>query len=437
MKTLPITSCLLLLLSACSMPLPTLKKEEAPVYFFDAPAQRWEETLPLGNGRIGLMPDGGIRKETWVLNEISLWSGGPQAADNPKANIYLPAIRKLLFAGKNDQAQALMYQHFICQGQGSANGAAAKAPYGCYQTLGKLWVDYAYPPPADAAVSNYRRELNLQTAIATTSFRRGTLHYKRESFTSFGSDLGVIRLSVSHKGALSFTAGLSRPEHCHLDKTGNDLLMEGQLTNGVDSLGGLKYAARLRILLPQGGSLTATDSCLHVQGATEAVLLLSMATNYFGQDPAQHNAELLEAASQKDYPTLRREQIAAYGRLFKRVSLDLGHSLRESWPINRRLAAFHLDGDDPSLPALYFQFGRYLLISSTRPGLLPPNLQGLWANSVQTPWNGDYHLNINLEMNLWPSEVTNLAELRLPMLEWALTRATRLSAPNWPENAPA
>jgi alpha-L-fucosidase 2 len=193
--------------------------------------------------------------------------------------------------------------------------------------------------------------------------------------------------------------------------------MRGQLNNGTDGMG-MRYAARVRVVLPKGGSVSATDTSVAVLNASEAILLVSMATDYFGQDPDAQVASLLEASAKKDIATLRKEHAAAYGKLFDRVSLHLGKTEKDKLPIDRRLDTFQKDRNDPGLAALYFQFGRYLLISSTRPGLLPPNLQGLWANTIRTPWNGDYHLNINLQMNLWPAEVSNLSELHLPMVKW-------------------
>ncbi|GAB6393834.1 MAG: glycoside hydrolase family 95 protein [Bacteroidales bacterium] len=391
--------------------------EEPLSYHFDAPARIWEETLPLGNGRLGMMPDGGIESETIVLNEISLWSGGKQDAGNPYAYWSLDSIRRLLFQGRNDRAQNLMYKTFVCKGEGSGQGNGANVPYGSYQTVGNLLLNYTYLRGNDDSVCLYRRELNLDNAIASVSYRKGAVHYSREAFTSFQGDLGVIRLSASMDNALNFTVGMNRPERYGVSTSGKDLIMRGQLNNGTDGMG-MKYVARVRILLPEGGTLSASDSTVAVQNASEAVLLVSMATDYFGKDADTQVASLLDASQAKDYATLRKEHIAAYRERFARVELDLGTNDKRELPIDRRLEAFRQDKDDPSLATLYFQFGRYLLISSTRPGLLPPNLQGLWANTIQTPWNGDYHLNINLQMNLWPAEVANLSELHLPLIDW-------------------
>ena len=230
----------------------------------------------------------------------------------------------------------------------------------------------------------------------------------------------MIHLTADVEKALNFSFTMNRPEHASLRLEGNDLWLEGQLPDGVDTSAcrGMKFAACARVLLPKGGSMTTKDGRVSVKDASEAILLVSMATDYFQPDYAGQVSRLLEQASGKTYAALEREHISAYQQYFNRVTLDLGSSERESWPIDRRLAAFAQDKNDPSLQALYFQFGRYLLISSTRVGLLPPNLQGLWCNTIHTPWNGDYHLNINLQMNHWPAEVTNLSELHLPLIEW-------------------
>ncbi len=413
----PSIVALLVLLASCDMA--EVKTANKIAYHFDEPARIWEETLPLGNGRLGMMPDGGINKENILLNEISMWSGSKQDTDNPQAVWSLANIRRLLFEGKNDEAQDLMYRTFVCKGAGSGQGQGANVPYGSYQLLGNLVLDYVYVDGSDS-VAAYRRELNLNDAIASTSFRKGKVNYSRESFTSFSGDLGVVHLMADADKALNFTVGMNRPEHYALSVDGKDLLMKGQLPDGVDTLEmkGVKYGARVRVLLPKGGSLIPGDSSLTVQNASEAILLVSMATNYKNEGFEDQLFSLLAESERKDYSTLRKEHVNAYRSLFDRVDLDLGRSARDEMPINERLHAFQEDQNDPSLGALYFQFGRYLLISSTRTGSLPPNLQGLWCNTINTPWNGDYHLNINFQMNHWPAEVTNLSELHLPMIEW-------------------
>jgi alpha-L-fucosidase 2 len=396
--------------------MPELKRGYPLFYFFTSPAAIWEETFPLGNGRLGMMPDGGVERESIVLNEISMWSGGRQDTGNPDAVHALSTIRSLLFQGRNDEAQELMYQTFVCKGAGSGHGTGTNVPYGSYQLLGNLTLDYSYPE-ASAPVSSYRRELSLDDATATVEFKKGNVSYKREMFTSFAGDLGVIRLTADADKSIHFRLGINRPERYEVTTNGNDLIMQGQLNNGTDG-NGVRYLARARIILPKGGTIEKDDTTLSVTDAPEALLLVSMATDYFGGDTESAVMSKITASEQKAYATLKQEHLAGYQKMFKRVNLDLGWSDRANLPINERLEAFQKDKNDPALVALYFQYGRYLLISSTRPGLLPPNLQGLWANTLQTPWNGDYHLNINLQMNLWPAEITNLSELHLPLIEW-------------------
>ena len=401
-------------------------------YHFDTPAAIWEACVPLGNGRIGLMPDGGIDEENYVLNEITMWSGSKQNTDNPEALKALPKIREMLFEGRNDEAQQLMYDHFVCGGEGSGHGQGYKKPYGSYQLLGNIKIGYVYEAGNGAAVRNYKRELNLEEALSTVTFKHGKHTYKRESFTSFASDVAVIRLTTDARNTLGFYVDINRPECYAVTADYGDLKMSGRLYEGdawppknvsepsaIDDEG-LRYGARVHVVMPKGGNLTIlNDTTLVIEKAPEAILLIGMATDYFGYSVDQQLETIIEQARAKDYATLKNEHIAAYRKRYDRVRVDFGHAYdREALPIDKRLARFAKDKNDPSLMALYFQFGRYLLISSTRPGSLPPNLQGLWCNTIQTPWNGDYHMNINIQMNLWPAEVCNLSELHLPLIEW-------------------
>jgi alpha-L-fucosidase 2 len=416
---------LLALLVACAK---EAKHSSSLSYHFDQPASIWEETFPLGNGRIGMMPDGGIHKETLLLNEISTWSGSKQDTDNPDALKYLPQIRKLLFEGKNVEAQTLMYKTFVCKGKGSGHGGGYADPFGSYQLFGNVVIDYAYPDTS--AVSDYRRELYLENAISKTNFKKGGVTCSREMFTSFSSDLAVVRLTASKGKSLNFTVSMNRkaereyrfvPE---IKVVNNELVYAGQLSSGTEDAAstqglGMKYKSKLRILLPKGGELQTGDSSLKVVNATEAILLIGMATDYFRKDMDKFIDSLFANVENKNYETMKQKHVAEYKKLFDRVKIDLGHNPeKERLSMDKRIEAFENDDNDPSLSALYYQFGRYLLISSTRPGLLPPNLQGLWSKTINTPWNGDYHLNINLQMNLWGAETGNLHELLLPLADW-------------------
>jgi len=418
--TLP---CLCLFFCLC---LPGICFGQTLRLWYDKPAVQWEETLPLGNGRLGMMPDGGVEKENIVLNDITLWSGAPQDANNYDACKHLPGIRRLLFEGKNDSAQAIIDQSFICTGKGSGG-----ANYGCYQTLGNLLLQFRYDgkgtydgntshegvaPVAAPSVTNYQRELSLDSAVAKCTYRVNGVTYRKEYFTSFGDDLDIIRITADKPGALNVRLSMNRPERFVTRAEGAVLQMSGQLDNGTDGKG-MQYLAKVTAKL-RGGTLESDRNALVIKNATEAIIYLSAATDWKNPSFRGHVDAVLSDAMKRPYSVQREQHITRYRRLFKRVSLWLGSSPADAFTTGKRLAAFHANpASDNGLPVLFYQFGRYLSISSTRVGLLPPNLQGLWANQVQTPWTGDYHLDINVEMNHWPLEVSNLSELNLPLAE--------------------
>ncbi len=385
---------------------------------YNTPANVWEETLPLGNGRIGMMPDGGIDTEHIVLNDITMWSGSEDPeAFTPEAINYLPGIRELLLAGKNLDAQKLMYQHFRCGGRGSAFGNGKDAPYGAFQMLGDLHIYYSYPQTD--SVTGYERTLSLNDAVATTRFTRNGVSYNREYFASHAHDVLVIRLTADQKKSLSFEVKLSRPERAAISAKESRLYMEGELNDGHNGEKGVRYLTQLEIV-NRGGNLVSTDSSLSLSGADEAVILISNATDMFDEERftvySQYVEQLLRQAKKNHYNQLRNAHIEVYKKKFDRVELDLGEQDNIT-ATDDRLIRFQTD-NDPALAALYFQYGRYLMICGTREDQLPLNLQGLWANQVQTPWNGDYHLNINLQMNYWPAEVCNLSELHRTLEEF-------------------
>lgn len=369
----------------------------------------WVEALPVGNGRLGAMVYGGTAEERLQLNEDSLWSGRPQDADNPEARTVLPEIRRLLFAGRYVEAQKLTYDKLACRGPGTSGGAAANADFGCYQTLGDL--DLRFDGVGE--VTDYRRELDLDTAAARVSFRSGGVQHEREVWASAPDQALVMRVAVDRPGRLTFTAALSRPEAAATEVEGaGDLVMRGQLYRGQ----GMRFLARLRVI-PEGGRLSAENGRLRVEGADAATLVLVAATDYRGRDHEGLTSRQLAAASGRRATELRARHVADYQRFFRRVTLDLGRSEAAERPTDERLAPFARGGADPHLAALYFQYGRYLLISSSRPGDLAANLQGIWAEGIQTPWNCDYHANINVQMNYWPAEVANLAECHYPLFD--------------------
>jgi alpha-L-fucosidase 2 len=385
--------------------------------WFDQPAKSFHASLPLGNGRIGAMVFGGVDEERIVLNESSVWSGSREDSDRPDAHKVLPEIRRLLLEGKNVEAEKLVNENFTCQGKGSAFANAANAPFGSYQVLGNLRINF---PANTNAVENYRRELDLATAAAKVSYRRDGVDWRREHFISAPDEVFVSRFTASKRGAVSFTVALDRPERFTTTAVGaNEMLMTGTLNDGLGGKG-VTYVARLRVVA-SGGTVAAEGNSLRVSGANEVVLLLAAATDYRGfagrqlTDPLGATGNDLAKAAKKSFAKLQKAQRADHAKWFDRVTLDLPATTNSASPTDRRLVGFNRGAADPALAALYFNFGRYLLISSSRPGGLPPNLQGIWAEEIQTPWNGDWHLDINVQMNYWPAEVCNLSELHEPL----------------------
>lgn len=400
----------------------------------DEPATHFTESLPLGNGRLGAMIFGGVESETIVLNESGMWSGSPQNADRPDAATALPEIRRLLLEGKNAEAEALVNTHFTCAGAGSGRGEGANVPYGSYQLLGRMELDFLYPsgktgPGATEGTTTrgYRRELDLGQALARTEFSLGGVRYRREAFLSAPDEAFVQEFSASEPGSLSFEVTLSRPEGARVRAIGDrQLELTGELPNGWDFGRGVRYSGRL-LVEPVGGTVESRNGRLIVREADSARLIFTAATDirtFAGRslpDASAASLRDLERASAKATERLLRAHERDYRHYFDRVSLELGDpesiQAARARPVAARLGAFSQGQPDPDLAGLYFDFGRYLLISSSRPGGLPANLQGIWADTVQTPWNGDWHANINVQMNYWPAEVTALPELHGPLFE--------------------
>lgn len=374
------------------------------------PAKVWEECLPLGNGRLGMMPDGGVDNEHIFLNDITLWSGGPQDANDYNAGKYLPQIRQLLTQGKNDEAQQLINAHFVCKGPGSTG-----VPFGCYQVLADLRMHFRYDSSRQQpAYTNYKRALSLDSAIAKTSYTVKGVTYTKEYFTGFGSDLAIIRITADRPHQINCTVALNRSENAVTSVMGTSIVLNGQLPSGSERLG-MRFKAKVVPVLT-GGKLVADSAGLFISNATSVIFYISAATDFTGVHIDRRVDSLIERALRKGYDAVRREHIAGYMRLFNRVNLCIGEGENSDLPTDVRLRNFRDNPDaDLALPGLFYQFGRYLSICSARVGLLPPNLQGLWANQTQTPWNSDYHLDVNVEMNHWPLEVSNLSELNLPL----------------------
>ncbi len=400
-------------------------RAESRFVVLDRPGEQLFETLPVGNGRLGAMLYGGVAEERLVLNEAGMWSGGPQDADRPDAHLALPEIRRLLLAGKNHEAEALVDQHFTCAGLGSNRGRGADVPYGSYQLLADLRLVFT-GLDAVAPVAGYRRTLDLHEAVGRLEFEQRGVRYTRELFASKPAEAVVVRLTASEPGRIGFRLALTRPERFAVRRVAADTVeISGQLNDGRGGDTGTRYAAHVRVL-PRGGQIGGEGAALTVAGADEVTLLITAATDirrrsFAGRDvtdPSATAAADLAAAARSGYPALRAAHVADYQALFSRVNLDLGPAQPADLaarPTLDRLRAFHAGGDDAALAALYFNFGRYLLIASSRPGGFPANLQGIWTDRINTPWNGDWHSNVNVQMNYWPAETTNLSELHAPL----------------------
>jgi len=368
--------------------------------WFAEPATNWErQAFPVGNGRLGAMVFGGVEREHLQLNEDTLWSGGPRDTTNPEALAHLPEVRRLLFRGEPDAAVKLADQYLM--------GKPMRIRP--YQSLGDLRLAFQ----DQETFEEYRRELDLETAVVRITYRVGAVHYTREVFASHPDQVLVMRLTASVPGALTCFATLDRERDFRTTvEAPNRLMMEGEIDGGE----GLEYHVVVQALA-EGGSVYVPGPRLEVRDATAITLLLAGATSFGGRDAREAARAHVTAAARKSYERLRADHIRDYRRLFGRVTLDLGGESAAARSTPERLAAVQAGGGDPHLVATYFQFGRYLLIASSRPGDLPANLQGLWAQGLNPPWNSDYHLNINVQMNYWPAEVTGLSECHEPLFE--------------------
>ncbi|MFP4282954.1 MAG: glycosyl hydrolase family 95 catalytic domain-containing protein, partial [Opitutales bacterium] len=394
------------LAQGAEMPGPTL------TLWYPRPAMEWVEALPVGNGRLGAMIYGGIQHERLQLNEDTLWAGGPYEPINPQARASLPRIRELLAAGEHAAAQQLVQEQFMAE-------PMKQMPY---QTLGALQLTTA----GSEYAADYRRELDLGTGIVRTSYQVGYNVYEREVFASAPDQAIVVRLRSHRPGApdepapMHATLSFQSPQMTSVEvKNGNQLILRGRNTGSSGIDGALTFEARAAVIA-EDGSVRADEHQLHLDGVSSATIVIVAATSFrryddVSGDPAANNTATLRALEGKSYDALRAAHLADYGALFGRVSLDLGRNPEaEALPTDARLRQ-DASVSDPSLAALYFQYGRYLLISSSRPGTQPANLQGIWNNSLFPPWESKYTLNINAEMNYWPAEVTHLPELAEPL----------------------
>ncbi|WP_456062736.1 glycoside hydrolase family 95 protein [Capnocytophaga leadbetteri] len=396
---------------------------------FKKPAKHFTESLPIGNGRLGAMLFGKTDTDRIVLNEISLWSGGYQEADDPEAHTYLKEIQQLLLEGKNLEAQALLQKHFIARGKGSCHGQGANCSYGCYQVFADLLLDWKNQTP----VKDYKRVLQLDEATAITTYMREENSIEQVAFADFKNDLLWIKITGTKPFDLNIS--LFRKENATISYQNNRITLDGVLPD--DKKEGMRFASVIDV--QTNGKAESKKEAIEIQDAKELILKISMATNYQYKNGGLSNVSVKEKAESyiqhctSSFETALAESKTIYQGLFnKNRWYGKANSNTSHLSTYERLEGFYRGDKDALLPILYYNFGRYLLISSSREGLLPANLQGLWAEEYQTPWNGDYHLNINIQMNYWLAEATNLSELTEP-----LNRFTKNLVPNGHKTAKA
>jgi alpha-L-fucosidase 2 len=377
--------------------------------WYNTPSGRiWENALPIGNGRLGAMIYGNVETETVQLNEHTVWSGSPNRNDNLLALDSLSIIRKLIFEGKQEEAERITNRVIITK----------KSHGQMFQPVGSLQLRFN----GHENFSNYYRELDIERAVAKTSYTVGGVTYTREALASFADRVIVMRLTATRPGSISFTAFFTTPQPKArvTSTTAGDLTIAGTTMDheGVKGMVNFKGIVRMKL---ESGKLLSTDTSLTIQNANAVTIYISIATNFntyadISGDANKRAADYLNKAYSRSFAAILPAHIAAYQKYFNRVKLDLGSTDAARFPTSERLKSFN-SGNDPQLVTLYYQYGRYLLISSSQPGGQPANLQGIWNDKIRPPWDSKYTININAEMNYWPAEKTNLAELHEPFLQ--------------------
>lgn len=401
--------------------------------FYEQPAEKWVEALPLGNGRLGAMVFGSVPIEKLQLNEESLWAGRQFEIYPDNFREHLSDLQQLVLDGKIKEAHEL----------GLRELTKTPTSFRSYEPLADLMIEF----PKTKQANNYRRDLNIATGISTVSYENKGVQFTREIFISAVDDVMVVRLSADKKASINATIRLTRKKDMVVTTDGNHYLkMDGQIIDieapdayddnrGGSGPGGehMKFAGRLQVR-NTGGAVSADDDSLVIEGANEAVIVFTAKTDYnvallnFDRsiNPGAEVDSILQKVSKKTLQQIKQDHIAEHRSMFDRVSLDLGGLEAANLPTDQRLAAVKKGGDDPDLLALYFQYGRYLLMSSSRrPSQLPANLQGIWNDKMWAPWEADYHLNINLQMNYWPVDVCNLSETIDPLVDWFVPTTER------------
>lgn len=368
--------------------------------WYTKPALKWTEALPIGNGRLGAMIFGGVENDRIQFNEETLWNGSPTDYAHKGAWQYLGPIRQLLFDGKQKEAEELGMKEFM--------GTPMRQR--TYQAFGDLYLKF----PNQTSFTGYHRELDLKNAIHRVSYQSGGVNYTREYLSSNPDQVIAIRLAADQKKALNFTLGF---DALHESKSsvaeGNSLTLKVQVKDGV-----LFGVASLRVI--SDGKIVVSGNQLSVSGAKNATIYLSAATNYLNYkdvsgNPEQKTAQILAKTETRKYEQVRAAHLADYQKLFNRFDIQFSENERVNIPTNERIVAFSKEANDPQLLALYIQYGRYLLISSSRPGTQPANLQGIWNDQLAPAWDSKWTVNINTEMNYWPAEIANLAECQEPL----------------------
>lgn len=394
----------LLLVGACVWMMLSAHAQNLKLWY-QQPAKTWVEALPVGNSSMGAMVYGGTSREELQLNEETLWGGGPYRNDNPKALESLAEVRNLIFSGKTMDAQNLIDQTFYT----GRNGMP-------YQTIGSLIIE----APGHEKAKNYYRDLNLERAVATTRYQVDGVNFQREVFASFPDRVIIVRFTTDKPGELNFKVSYDSPLQSTVRKQGKKLVLRGKGGDHEGVKGVIEVETQSQVIA-EGGKVSLTDKYISVEHATAATLYIAAATNFVNYHNVKGNeskkaSALLAGAMKKEYSEALKAHTDYYQSQFNRVSLSLGgeNTKTARQETVKRIAGFS-QGNDPALAALMFQYGRYLLISSSQPGGQPANLQGIWNHQLNAPWDGKYTININTEMNYWSAEVTNLSETHEPL----------------------
>ncbi len=396
----------LLLVGACVWMMLSTHAQNLKLWY-QQPAKTWVEALPVGNSSMGAMVYGGTSREELQLNEETLWGGGPYRNDNPKALESLAEVRNLIFSGKTMDAQNLIDQTFYT----GRNGMP-------YQTIGSLIIE----APGHEKAKNYYRDLDLERAVATTRYQVDGVNFQREVFASFPDRVIIVRFTTDKPGELNFKVSYDSPLQSTVRKQGKKLVLRGKGGDHEGVKGVIEVETQSQVIV-EGGKVSLTDKYISVEHATTATLYIAAATNFVNYHNVKGNeskkaSALLAGAMKKEYSEALKAHTDYYQSQFNRVSLSLGgeNTKTARQETVKRIAGFS-QGNDPALAALMFQYGRYLLISSSQPGGQPANLQGIWNHQLNAPWDGKYTININTEMNYWPAEVTNLSETHEPLFD--------------------